>query len=131
MPCLIAALVVVGLGILVALPFIGSYLGFKLMGKKGGLDALIERYPAVEAPQGPIFPRQFVAVGPAYYANNGEFRLAPEGLYLQLRPFFLNKYPPVSIPWDEFKGAERTMLALQSTVRLSVGAAHVATTEEL
>ena len=127
MPCLMAALVVVGLGVLVALPFIGAYLGFKLMGKKGGLDALIERYPAGQAPQGPVYTRQFVAVGPAYYANNGEFRPTPEGLYLQVRPFFLNKYAPVFIPWGEFKGAEVTMLALQSAVRLSVGTQRVAT----
>jgi len=123
---LITMLIVVGVVVLVALPFVLSHLLFRIFGKTSGLNRLAELYPASHVPEGQLYERQWFAAGRVYYKRDAEVRLAPQGLYLCVRPF-LGKYEPGLIPWSEIRNPQPTILALQKAVRLSVGKPEVTT----
>ena len=116
----IAALVVAGVALLVVLPFLLSYLGFRRLGRTSGLNKLAEIYPASSQLEGGPLERQWVGVGKAYYRKDGRVRVLPEGLYLWVRPF-LGSYKPALMPWNKLRDPQPTILALRQAVRLTVG----------
>ena len=124
---LIIPVLVVILGLVLAgLAFGVSYLLFKLFGRTSGLDRLGELYPAVGPPEGEMYSKQWIAVGPVYYKNTADVCIGPQGLYLWVRPF-LGEYQPVMIPWSEFREPRRALLYWQKAVRLAIGDPEVTT----
>ena len=78
-----------------------------------------------EAPPSALLARA-AAFNVISYRRDAEVRLAPQGLYLRVRPF-LGKCEPALIPWSELRNPQPTILALQKAVRLSVGKPEVTT----
>jgi len=112
--------------VLVGVAFGASALLFKLFGHTSGLDKLAALYPATSPPEGPMYRRQWMAVGPVYYKNSADISVGPRGLYVWVRPF-LAKYDPVLIPWTELRDPRGAILYWQRAVRLTVGNPQVTT----
>ena len=119
------SVVLLGL-VLAGLAFGFSYLLFKLFGRTSGLDRLWELYPAMGPPEGEMYRRQWIAVGPVYYKDTADVGIGPRGLYLWVRPF-LGEYKPVTIPWSEFREPRRALLNWRKAVRLTIGDPEVTT----
>ena len=116
---------VVGLT-LTGVAFGASALMFKLFARISNQDELAARYPAANPPEGRMYRRQCMAIGPVYHRHSVDVCIGPRGLYFWPRPF-LAQYDPVMIPWTELRDPRGAVLYWQPAVRLTVGNPEVTT----
>jgi hypothetical protein len=91
-----------------------------------GYYRLVGRYPVGIEPEGPLYTRQTVQIGPVRYRRCVTVYVGPQGLYLQPRVLLI-RYLPILIPWDEVVRVENAMIYWRRARRLSVGEPEVGT----
>lgn len=121
----ISALILLGVAVLTALPFLLSWAMMRWFGNISGLKRLAQHFPAAAPPEA-LYRKQRIAVGRVYFYRNAEIGITDRGLYLWVRPF-LAKYAPLLIPWRELHNPQATLLRLIRAVRLTVGNPEVST----
>ncbi len=90
--------------------------------KTGGYAALAERYPAPEAPPGPVIRGASVMFARTVaYRFHTELGASPAGLWVHPRPRGLGEHPALLIPWEEIRRIEPTRLYWERAVRLTMG----------
>lgn len=98
------------------------YQGFARL---SSLDRLIERYSCSDKPEARGRLWQTVMVGPVVYRRCVAVVVDSRGLYLHVKPI-LSSFPPVLVPWSEFRSASRAFLHWRDARRLEVGDPSVA-----
>lgn len=93
----------------------------------GGWNKLTESYAARGQPEGDIYTKQTVQIGAVRYRRCATVYIGPQGLYLSAHVSVLPSYPPLFIPWGEFKRVQETILYWQRAFRLVIGDPQVGT----
>ena len=121
------------LAVAVALVAIGSFV-LRYVLRTSGWAALAARYGVGQQPEGQASRRQTLQVGGALFRNCATVCVSREGLYVsvglrlpQCVLSFLPEFPPMLIPWEEFRGAEKPRFYLRPALRLTIGEPPVGT----
>lgn len=91
-----------------------------MLARIGGLNRLMERYPATEVQEGVERVKQTVQIGWVRYRSCVTVIISARGLYLNVIPP-LSRRAEMLIPWDEIKGVSKTKLYGRNASQLSLG----------
>ena len=115
--------------LLVVLVAFGLLIAFltPIFRQSGGWNKLAASYTARGQPEGAVYTQQTVLIGAVRYWRCTTVYVGPQGLYLSVHVSILPSYPPLFIPWGEFKRAQETFLYWQRAFRLTIGDPQVGT----
>ena len=118
--------IVVLLVVLIAFGLLIAFLT-PIFRRSGGWDRLVASYAAQGQPEGEAYAKQTVQIGAVRYRQCTTVYVGPQGLYLSVQVSVLPSYPPLFIPWGEFKRVQETLLYWQRAFRLTIGDPQVGT----
>jgi hypothetical protein len=117
---IVGILVLVLVSILALVAFILAMVRLmgKWFGRLSGWNALAQRFPGPAAmPDGT--KTGAVKVGSVFFRYGPRFCPTPQGFYMVYKSVY--SYPPLLIPWDQFKNQKRAILFWRSARCLDIG----------
>lgn len=120
----ILVLVIVSMLGLAAIAITMARMMGKWFGRLSGWNALAQRFPgAADMPEGAVTGP--VKIGSVYFRYGPRFCPTPHGFYMVYKSVY--SYPPLLIPWDQFKTQKRAILFWRSARCMDIGSPVITT----
>ncbi len=96
----------------------------KWFGRLSGWSDLAKRFPgAADTPDGTVTGA--VKIGSVFFRFGPRFSPTPQGFYMVYKSVY--SYPPLLIPWDQFKNQKRAILFWRSARCMDIGSPVITT----